>query len=437
MKWIIALITLLSIVSFACAQGASESEGKTVVLLFWSKTCPHCAKEKPFLQQLSSEHPQLEVRYFEVSENETNAQLYSRMAEACGQKPLGVPATFINGDMILGYDEALGADIKGRILDCLETGDCIDPMSKLAQADISAGNQTCENKKTITVPFLGEIDPTRMSLPVFTVVIAGLDSINPCAFFVLFFLLSLLINAQSRRRMLFIGGTFVIFSAFIYFIFMAAWLNFFLIMGQLKAITLIAGAIAVIVSVINIKDFFHFKKGLSLSIPESAKPKLFARMRNLVRATELPSMLFGTVFLAVAANTYELLCTAGFPMVYTRFLTLNHLSTLDYYIYLASYNIIYVIPLFLIVLMFTLTLGSKKLTEDEGRILKLLSGLMMLFLGLILLFDPELLQNVLLAVGILALSIVITAAFFLIERAQGKKQHKHRGKNTHTHRHTR
>jgi thiol-disulfide isomerase/thioredoxin len=257
MKRIILIATLLIFISsLACAQ-----TNETIVYLFWSKTCPHCALEKPVLEQLEKQYPNLKVVYYEVSENKSNAELYSGLAAACGQNPLGVPATFINGEMILGYDDAIGVDITGKIVNCLSKGNCIDSMTKL-QTD----NQTCEPpKKTIVLPMLGEVDPTKMSLPVFTVVIAGLDSINPCAFFVLFFLLSLLINAQSRRRMMLIGGVFVFFSAFIYFIFMAAWLNFFLIVGELKAITLIAGVIAVVVSVINIKDFFHFKKGILLT----------------------------------------------------------------------------------------------------------------------------------------------------------------------------
>ena len=240
-----------------------------------------------------------------------------------------------------------------------------------------------------------------------TVILGGLDSFNPCAFFVLFFLLSLLIHAKSRKRMLLIGGTFVFFSGFIYFVFMAAWLNLFLITGQLRTVTVIAGAIALTVALINIKDFFFFSKGVSLSIPEKAKPKLFERMRNLMKSTSVLSMMAGTVVLALAANAYELLCTAGFPMVFTRVLTLQKLSTAGYYLYLLLYNCIYVLPLASIVVIFTITLGARKLSEWQGRRLKLLSGLMMFFLGLILLVDPALLNNIFISIALLAAVLII------------------------------
>jgi hypothetical protein len=248
------------------------------------------------------------------------------------------------------------------------------------------------------------------------VVLAGLDGFNPCAFFVLFMLLSILVYAKSRKRMLLIGGTFVFFSGFIYFLFMSAWLNIFLHIGELMIITTIAGIIAVIIAAINIKDFFLFEQGVSLVIPEGAKPKLFDRMRALLKETSLPSMMVGTIVLAVVANAYELLCTVGFPMVFTRVLTLQNLPIVDYYLYLVIYNVIYVIPLAVIVVTFSITLGARKLTEWQGRVLKLLSGLMMLFLGLVLLINPALLNNMLVSAGLLVSALLVAMIIILTTR---------------------
>jgi hypothetical protein len=200
-----------------------------------------------------------------------------------------------------------------------------------------------------------------------------------------------MVHARSRVRMLLIGTTFVLISATVYFMFMAAWLNLFMMLGAVPVITVIAGIIAVAIGLINTKDYFLFSQGPSLSIPENAKPGLFRRMRALLKADNLGAMLLGTAALAIAANSYELLCTAGFPMVYTRLLTLNELGSLEYYGYLVLYNLVYVLPLLIIVLVFSFTLGAYKLSEQQGRFLKLLSGLMMLGLGLVLLFAPGML----------------------------------------------
>ncbi|HLO26184.1 MAG TPA: hypothetical protein VK187_08715 [Geobacteraceae bacterium] len=271
----------------------------------------------------------------------------------------------------------------------------------------------------LSLPLVGSVDTSRLSLPVLTLVIAVFDSFNPCAFFVLFFLLSLLVHAHSRQRMVIIGGVFVFFSGLLYFLFMAAWLNLFLFFGRLRTITAIAGIVAIIIALLNIKDFFFFKKGISLVIPEQAKPKLFERMREIMHAGSLPAMLAATVFLAFAANTYELICTAGFPMVYTRALTLQRLPIPVYYAYLALYNVVYVIPLACIVTLFAVTLGSRKLSEWQGRVLKLLSGSMMLCLGIVLLTAPTLLTNALVSICLLLLSVTVAGVVVIVAKRFG------------------
>jgi cytochrome c biogenesis protein CcdA len=239
-------------------------------------------------------------------------------------------------------------------------------------------------------------------------VLAGLDAFNPCAFFVLLFLLSMMAHQKNRSRMLIIGGVFVAISGLMYFAFMAAWLNVFQLFGHLAWVTLVAGALAVVVGAINVKDFFLFKQGISLSIPEAQKADIFRRARRILAADSLPAMVLATTFLAIAANFYELLCTAGFPMVFTRLLTLADLTPTERYAYLAAYNLIYVVPLAAIVAVFAGTLGARKLSEREGRLLKLMSGLMMLGLGTLLLIAPESISQVGIAFGLMVAAVAIT-----------------------------
>ena len=119
-------------------------------------------------------------------------------------------------------------------------------------------------------------------------------------------------------------------------------------------------------------------------------------------------MIAATAFLAIAANFYELLCTAGFPMVFTRLLTLADLPAAGRYAYLAAYNLIYVLPLAAIVVVFARSLGARKLSEREGRLLKLMSGLMMLGLGVLLLLAPERVSQVGIAFALMAVAVAAT-----------------------------
>jgi len=388
----------------------THEETKLIRLhFFWSKTCPHCQKAKPFISGLTQSYDWLELNSYEISEHQENVALYRTLSKKIGEEKFAVPAFLFCEQIVIGYldDQTTGSLLHNKLLKC---------RASLAQNKQAVPSNASEADGTkLSIPFLGELDSESVSLPIFTIIIAGLDAFNPCAFFVLLLLLSLLTNVKDRKKMLLVGGIFIFFSGFIYFIFMAAWLNLFLYLGELRFMTLIAAVVAIGVSLINIKDYFLFKKGVSLSIPDSAKPGLYGKIRKLMNASNLPTMILGTVMLAIVANTYELLCTSGFPMIFTRILTLNDLSTWGYYLYLILYNIVYVFPLIIIVLLFIKTLGARKLSEKEGRILKLLSGIMMLGLGLLLLFAPDLLSHLYVAISLIGAAILLSGLIVYLD----------------------
>ena len=338
-----------------------------------------------------------------MSGSRENARLYQWMAGRLGRPAQSVPGFLFCRSMLVGYEDAAttGARLRGLLSQChrrLQAGEAAPQVLKPEMPEVARGR----------------------SLALVTVMLAGLDAFNPCAFFVLLFLLSVLVHARSRPRMALVGGVFVLFSGLFYFAFMAAWLNLFLLVGGMGVVTAVAGALAVVLAGVNIKDYLRPGRGPSLSIPDGVKPGLFQRMQGLLHAQRLPALLTGTVALAAAANSYELLCTAGFPMVFTRILTLQGLGTFQYYLYLLFYNLVYVLPLALIVVVFVLTLGRRKLGERQGRLLKLLSGLMMLGLGTALLVAPERLARVSTALALVAAALAGTAIAWLWERWRGR-----------------
>ncbi|MBI4383994.1 MAG: thioredoxin family protein [Nitrospinae bacterium] len=246
---------------------ASPEEGTKIHLyFFWSGKCPHCLRAKPFVESLRSAYPWLAVHSLELGESRENAELYLKIASALGEKAKSVPAFLFCERLHAGYDDERNAGVflKNQLLVCRQ--------NLLANVSSGSGKPLPDAGKTpLVLPFMGQIDPSALSLPALPLIVAGMDAFNPCAFFVLLFLLSLLVHTRSRAKMAFIGGTFVLFSGLVYFIFMAAWLNVFLLMGELKAVTVLAGAVAATLALVNIKDYFFFGKGPSLSIPENGE----------------------------------------------------------------------------------------------------------------------------------------------------------------------
>ncbi len=423
--WLCALAAWLLIAGAAFAQDpwvetAADGQVRVHLYFFWSETCPHCLEAHPFIEAIPNERPWVIVHSLEVGRQRDNARRFIALAESLGQTAEAVPTLIACGVMEVGWDDAAttGAALVQRLDACRTQA---MPGAPSAPAPLPEASK-------VRIPLLGEVATDRLSLPAFTVVLAGLDAFNPCAFFVLLFLLSLLTHQKNRRRMAVIGGIFVLTSGLMYFAFMAAWLNVFQLLGALAWLTLAAGLLAIAVGLINIKGFFAFEQGITLSIPESRKPDIYRRARAILNAENLPAMLGATIVLAIAANFYELLCTAGFPMVYTRLLTLSDLSPGARYGYLAFYNLIYVLPLALIVFIFVRTLGARKLTERGGRLLKLLSGVMMLGLGLLLAGAPALLGNLWVSAALLAVAVGVTAlaAWFTRETANESRRCGHR-----------
>jgi hypothetical protein len=424
LAWLLVLLGLSCLARADAGDPGSDdfwygtaADGTPTVRLyyFFSPTCPHCQAAKPFIAELQARNPWLEVKRYSVKDHRGNARFYYETAQTLGAEALSVPGFVFCRQIIIGYDSAgtTGKQLADALQACHDrraaNPGAPDPAPTVGGSSGTAATQLSAAEEnagtTVNLPFIGPVDAKAISLPVLTLVLAGMDAFNPCAFFVLLFLLSLLVHARSRTRMAIVGGTFVLFSGLVYFVFMAAWLNVFLIAGELRVITTIAGLVALTVAALNIKDYFWFKAGPSLTIPDAAKPGLFKRMREVVASGSMGPMIVSTVLLAIVANSYELLCTAGFPMVYTRALTLADLESWQYYAWLAAYNVIYVLPLLAIVTVFVKTMGARKLTEAEGRLLKLISGFMMLGFGLLLLVAPNMLTNALASILVLAVAV--------------------------------
>ncbi|MFH0875813.1 MAG: thioredoxin domain-containing protein [archaeon] len=370
-KLLFALLMCVLIIPFSFA--ADISVGKIDMYFFYSNTCPHCKQAEPFIEKLELDNPELNVMRHEVSSPE-NQKIFHDIMVAHNTAIQGVPTFVIEDEVIVGYREGVtDKQLSDKINSCIKK---------------------CEYNETtnvVNLPLIGTINTEKMSFPIFTIIIAGLDGINPCAIWVLMFLLSLLIHAKSRKRILMIGAIFCFASGFVYFIFMAAWFNLFSLIGYKTVITIFLALLAIIIGLINIKEFFYFKQGPSLMISDKYKPKLFKKMRDIVQESNILVAVVGTFTLAFFVNLIELGCTIGLPAIFTRVLAQQNVPPIVKYSYLALYNFIYILPLLTIVAIFALTMGNRKLSENQGRILKLISGVLILGLGLIMLLKPDLL----------------------------------------------
>jgi glutaredoxin len=365
-RWSTRAAAVAAALAFAVSC-ASAVAAEPAVEMFTREGCPHCTDAKQFLAGLAASRPGLTiVEHDVVREPAALARLHELVREH-RLTAASVP-TFVVGDqVVVGFESAgtTGAALLRAI----------------------AGERAAE-PTGIVLPWIGAVDATRLGLPLFTITLGLIDGFNPCAMWVLLFVLSLLVNLHDRTRMALIGGTFVAISGLVYFAFMSAWLQVFLLVGVGRFVQVALGCVAVAVGLVNLKDFVAFGRGFSLSIPSSMKPAIYAGARRIMTAENFTGALVATVVLALLVNIVELLCTAGLPAVYTHVLAMRELPSWQYHAYIALYNVAYVVDDGMMVTIAVVTLSRRKLQERTGRFLKLASGLVMLVLGMLLLLQP-------------------------------------------------
>jgi len=238
------------------------------------------------------------------------------------------------------------------------------------------------------VPVLGEIDTNNLSLPLLTIIIAGLDGFNPCAMWILLFLISLLLNMKNRRRMWILGISFIVVSAAVYYLFLAAWLNLFLFLGFLFWVRLVIAAVALFSGGYHLREYFVNRDATCKVTGNEKRKKTFRALRKIIDQDKFWLALGGIVLLAAAVNLVELICSAGLPAVYTHVLSLSGLSSLQYYSYLFLYVFIFMLDDLLIFVIAMTSLKMSKVNTQYSRLAGLIGGIIMLIIGVLLIFQP-------------------------------------------------
>jgi glutaredoxin len=358
--------------------------------VFVQQGCPHCADAKTFLATLQKEQPTLNIVLHDINQEPSSLQQLQQLAQDQGMKSIRVPAFQVAGQLIVGYSKQANTDqLIRNALNKIRAPATQDSSGSCAIAE----SLSCEAPTDTPMPsidFFGHsLSLDQIGLPLFTLAIGLLDGFNPCSIWVLVLMISLLASMNDRVRMVAVAGTFVAVEGLVYFIFMAAWLNLFLLIGLSRISEIVIASIAILAGIINLKDFRFYGLGVSLKIPETAKPGIYARIRRIIQSRNLFAAIIGAIVLAVLVQIVEFMCTSGFPALYTRILTMKQLDTLSYYGYLLLYNLAYMFDDIIILAIGVITLSQRRLQEKEGRWLKLISGLAMLGIGTYLLFKPS------------------------------------------------
>ena len=386
-------VSLIAAISIAyCAQIAAAAAHQPInIYLFWTKGCPHCAQEKEFLAKLAARDPQIKVITLELTESRDNRELFGKVGGELRANISGVPFTVVGERYFIGWlaEDSTGAAITNAVQEARRSGapDVVaDLMGRLANL-IPPEKQAIPEK--LPLPLVGEIEIKYLSLGLITLIIGLLDGFNPCAMWVLVFLINLLLGMEDRRKMWILGGTFIAASGVIYFLFMTAWLNFLIFVGFIVWVRIAIGGAALLAGFYNLREYLTDRAGVCKLESGEGRRRRLEKIKEAVHGKKFWLALGGIIVLAFAVNLVELICSAGFPVIYLQILSLNKLPFWQYYLYMLFYIVMYMLDDMIIFVAAMITLQLLGVGTKYKQASNLIGGVLMLILGILLIFRPE------------------------------------------------
>lgn len=364
------VLFLFVLSSLVYAQNSCLEDAKTntkTLYFFYGDGCPHCEAAEPFLLEMKEKY-NLSIIYHETWNNETNNQYFQEFLSSykVPRNSWGVPGFFMGSRYIVGFDNenSIGKSLEEMINECLYNN--------------------CEKKgEILRFSFLGinlELKKDS-SLFVLGMVLGLADGFNPCTFAILIFLMGYLFTlSASKNKILKLGLIFAFVIFIVYALMMLGVLNLLSFIGFRSYGRVIIGIILLLIAAINVKDFFKKGWGPSLEIPAFARPLL----EKYAKQATTPAI----IVLAIILSFVEIGCTLGLPLAYATIMSENGISGFSSFLYIIWYNIFYIVPLLVIILLvyfFVLeTEKAEQYRQSMRKWMKLVGGLLMLVLGVLI-----------------------------------------------------
>lgn len=395
----ILFILLISII-YIIPVSAKEDKNLVNIYLFHSKSCSHCKKEQELLNELEKKYDNIKIYKYEISEDD-NAKLLKDVANLTGLDIRGVPFTIIGNKTFqgfsdenskpsfiaaisyysqYGYIDYVGEFIGDIELPTYEIDENAPPIEEYI-------DKYTENK--ISTIF-GTINTKKLSLPIVSILIGLVDGFNPCAMWVLLFLISMLLGMKNKKKMWILGLTFLLTSALIYLLFMVAWLNVASLLTSIIWIRTLIGLVAITGAIINIVSYIKTRKTDGCTVVNDKKRnKIVTKIKNFTQEKSLLLALIGVMTLAASVNVVELACSAGLPVMFTSILSMNNLTLVEEIVYIGLYMFFFLIDDIVNFFVAMRTMELTGVSTKYGKLSKIIGGILLLIIGVLLIFKPE------------------------------------------------
>lgn len=375
---LLLLICLLPIKAFAISDKyedkiaqileVKKEDNKINLYLFHGKECPHCEEERNWLDSIKEDYDDLNIYDYEVWHNDHNKELMNQVKETLNINTTGIPLTIIGNDYYVGFSDTSKSIIQNKINEYLEI----------------------EDKESINIPILGKVNARNVSLPLVAVILGFIDGFNPCAMWILLFLISMLFDMKDRKRAWILGLTFLFISGIVYFLSMLG-MNFVLGIATIKWMKILIALFILGAGIFNLINYIKTRKQANACkvVSHKKRSKIITRIKNITSSKSFLLSMVGIIVLAASVNLIELACSLGFPLIYTELLTINNIEGFMRILCLVIYILFYMIDDMIIFAISMITIEATGITNKYSKLCSLVSALIMIAMGLLLLIKPE------------------------------------------------
>ncbi|MEK7657607.1 MAG: glutaredoxin [Patescibacteria group bacterium] len=390
---------------FLSAENSLAEADKMIIYFFGRDDCKYCLAEKAFFENLKAERSDFEVVYYDVAAKENREKFYE--LAIAKSLPKITPLTLVSGVLIQGFDssETTGARII-KILDS-NAGKKSPSLEEFLASDSNEILKTgsgCEEDSLIPceingqkefmfkLPFLGVVNLSDYSLFALAAILGFVDGFNPCAMWVLLVFLLILLQIGDRKKMWQIAGLFILAEAAMYYLILNVWYKTWDFVGLDYIVTPLIGILASGAGIYFLYKYFTVKTLVCDASDAKQKQKIEGKIMRLAHSPLTIITALGVIGVAFSVNIIEFACSIGIPQAFTKILEINNLGFISVQFYTFVYILLYMID---DLIVFGLALyGFNKLQTASykySRLSSLIGGILMLILGLLLIFYPELL----------------------------------------------
>ncbi len=350
------------------------------IYFFYGDGCEHCAKEEKFLDEIIKKYENnVRVFRYETWYDNHNKNLMLSVKKLLGKNEnISVPFTVIGKESYSGYNDYVGEKIENQL-------------RKYLELDLDDNNLNIVDENKEEIPLLGRVDVKEVSILLVAIILGLVDGFNPCAMWVLLFLINMLFDMKNKKRMLFLGISFLFVSSLVYFLSMLGLTTVFS-MISMPLIRSLIGVVAIIIGFYNLKKYLKVKnsKNEGCQVVNSTKrKKIFHRIKKFTTEKNLLLAFLGVVTLAISVNLVELACSTVFPATFAEILAINEITGISRILYLLVYTLFYMLDDMIVFVIAVCTLSIATASSKYGKYSSLIGGIIMLIMGLLLIFKPE------------------------------------------------